>query len=284
MGDSGFWPHSIIDSVQKGNLVLVVGAGVSASSSNSAGEFPPTWKDLIKKLSIHATGNGGIGKDFDRLVESNALLDAAEFLMVVAARNGRVNDVKAAINRITDRPDKGDHFRGSKWHSALFATTPSVIITTNYDKIIERASQSGYAVHNYSSQTIGQDLRRGEPILIKVHGSVDDTENIILTQTDYSRLYREGRHALDVIRALFLTRVMLFVGYSVGDPDIRILLQNTVGGLGQTSSHYMLTPKLEHFQKMMMEKAFGVTPLEYDPKDGHREALEYLEEFENLPR
>jgi hypothetical protein len=96
-------------------------------------------------------------------------------------------------------------------------------------------------------------------------------------------MHVRGRHALDVVQALFLTRVVLFIGYSIVDPDIR-LLQNTVGGRGQIPSHYMLTPQLDEFQKQMLADAFGIIPIEYSANGNHAEGLEMLRELGNMPR
>ena len=253
---------------------------------NSGDQSPLGWKDLILQLETVARGNVEADPVLHKLIDAGSLLEAAERVLAKAHQSGRIRDVQLKIKELTDGATGGGggNFKPNAWHDAILMLEPTVVITTNYDRLIERASQSGYQVHSYLSETVGQEVRRGEPILVKIHGSVDDLENTVLTQSDYSRMHIRGRHALDVVQALFLTRVVLFVGYSIVDPDIRLLLQNTVGGRGQIPSHYMLTPRVDQFQRQMLTDAFGIIPIEYDTTGDHTEGLEMLQELGNVPR
>lgn len=278
----------MINALSRNDLVIVIGAGVSINSQNSGAESPPGWKDLIIQLESVARGNGETDPNLQKLIDAGSLLEAAERVVARAHQSGRIRDVQLKLKVLTDGGSAAgggrDNFLPNAWHDAILMLEPTVIITTNYDRLIERASQSGYQVHNYLSETVGQEVRRGEPILVKIHGSVDDLQNIVLTQSDYSRMHIRGRHALDVVQALFLTRVVLFIGYSIGDPDIRLLLQNTVGGRGQIPSHYMLTTRVDEFQRQMLTDAFGIIPIEYDTTGDHSEGLAMLQELGNVPR
>ena len=78
-------------------------------------------------------------------------------------------------------------------------------------------------------------------MLVKIHGSVDDATNLVMTRSDYARLRRLGAHVLEVLQALFLTKTALFVGYGFGDPDVQLLLENVMGARGEVAAHYLLT-------------------------------------------
>lgn len=284
---SSNWPTDVINALRRNDLVVVIGAGVSINSLNSGAESPLGWKDLIIQLETVARGNAEADPVLQKLIDAGSLLEAAERVMAKAHRSGRIRDVQLKIKSLTDGGaggGGGGNFQPNAWHDAILMLEPTIVITTNYDRLIERASKSGYQVLSYLSETVGQEVRRGEPILVKIHGSVDDLENIVLTQSDYSRMHIRGRHALDVVQALFLTRVVLFIGYSIVDPDIRLLLQNTVGGRGQIPSHYMLTPRVDEFQRQMLTDAFGIIPIEYDTNGDHSEGLAMLQELGNVPR
>jgi hypothetical protein len=275
------WPTDLVEAVNRRDIVLVVGAGVSMNSKNSDGDSPPGWKELIRRLSEVAAGSTAVDGQLQKQLDSDALLDAAERVVAKAQLNGRVRDIQKSLKDLTDGV-VGKSFEPNDWHNAILMLEPRVIVTTNYDRLIERACKSGFQVHTHNSDTVGQEVRRGDPVLVKIHGSVDDLEKIVLTQSDYARLHVAGRHTLDVLQALFLTRVVLFVGYSMSDPDIRLLLQNTVGGRNQAPSHYMLTSELDEFQKQMLQDAFGVIPILY-PEGHHDEGLKMLEQLTALP-
>nr|WP_246836331.1 SIR2 family protein [Nesterenkonia sp. NBAIMH1] len=165
----------------------------------------------------------------------------------------------------------------------LGPTGPRVVVTTNYDRIIERGSDNTFQKHEHDSKTVGQDIRNGLPTLIKVHGSVDTLENTILNQSDYTRLSITGSHVMDVLRALFLTRTVLFLGYSMGDPDIQLVLQNVQPIMGQTPAHYVLCEDVVSYKRSMLQTSFGVTPITY-PTNSHDKGLEMLEELAERSR
>lgn len=242
---------------------------------------PPTWEGLLRGLSDVAGLVDQEKGELEGLISAGALLEAAEFVHSTAESRARLSDVHTKLKLLTDGP-VNSNYKPNKWHDALMMLEPRVIITTNYDKLIERASQSGYNVHTYSSTTVGHEIRRGDPVLLKIHGSVDDPQNVVLSQSDYTRLHISGRHALQIVQSLFLTRVTLFVGYSISDPDMRLMLQNAMGSFAQASSHYILTEEVGSYKRKFLQNAFGVAPVEF-PAGEYEVGLEMLRSLGNIP-
>ncbi|KQX69593.1 hypothetical protein ASD06_00570 [Angustibacter sp. Root456] len=176
----------------------------------------------------------------------------------------------------------GSNFDGSEWHDALVKLEPDLIVTTNYDKIIERSTGHGYSTHTYESERVAGDVRRRIPTLLKIHGSVDAIEDTILTRTDFTRLRLHGVHALSVLQALFLTRTVLLLGYSLGDPDIQLLLENVLGGRNESPAHYMLTQdSLPDYERDVLRYSHGVTTITY-PSGEHERGLASLRVLADL--
>ncbi|WP_146338721.1 SIR2 family protein [Nesterenkonia sp. NBAIMH1] len=281
---SEYWPVQVVEAARRQELVVVVGAGVSYNSVQG-GLRPPTWVDLIRRLADAAKLRGEVSRVLDSLLEAYSLLEAAELVYATAADNSRLADVRRTLRDATDGPE-GAHFKPNEWHDALMQlgpTGPRVVVTTNYDRIIERGSDNTFQKHEHDSKTVGQDIRNGLPTLIKVHGSVDTLENTILNQSDYTRLSITGSHVMDVLRALFLTRTVLFLGYSMGDPDIQLVLQNVQPIMGQTPAHYVLCEDVVSYKRSMLQTSFGVTPITY-PTNSHDKGLEMLEELAERSR
>lgn len=274
------WPSEVVKAAQRRDLVLVVGAGVSHNSERN-GKRPLDWTNLLRELVQVVRASGEQSCRLDELINAGALLEAAELLHAIAKVNARSQDMLSAIKEKVDGPVRGE-FESNEWHEALMELEARVIVTTNYDRLIERASKAGYGLHAYTSTTLGQEIRRADPVLIKIHGGVDNLEELVLTQTDYSRLHVRGRHALSVVQALFLTRVVLFVGYSLNDPDIRLLLQNCLSEGVASPTHYILLQESDEFQRQMMRDAFGVAAVEYSRGD-HGAGLEMLKELASFP-
>lgn len=94
----------------------------------------------------------------------------------------------------------------------------SAIITTNYDKLCEEIFKF--------TPLVGNNILLSNPYgsIYKIHGCVDDISKIIITNKDYE--YFENKYQL--IRAqllsLFIHNPIIFIGYKVGDENIRKIL------------------------------------------------------------
>ena len=100
-----------------------------------------------------------------------------------------------------------------------------IIYTTNYDRNLEVAFEiHGRAFVKVANARDVARVRRDVTQIVKYHGDFDDDTSLVLTETDYfDRLSFDS--PLDVkFRADALGRTILFVGYSLSDMNIRLLL------------------------------------------------------------
>ena len=219
--------------------------------------------------------------ELDQLVKQERLLEAAELLKIVAATRARSQDLFSVLKHSVDGAP-GHVFEGSEWHAAIVRAEPQIIVTTNYDKIIERATSSGYVVHEYNSPAVAADVRRNYPMLLKIHGTVDRVEGIVLSRRDYTDVRAQGAHAMETLHALLLTRPALLLGYRLRDPDLQLILENIFGGQNQTPAHYMLAPDdMPDYERDVLRYSYGVTLITY-PSGDHMEALQRFQELADL--
>jgi hypothetical protein len=101
-------------------------------------------------------------------------------------------------------------------HAFLAALPVGEVVTTNYDRLFEMASEAvGRPVNVLPYQAAGE----GRRWLLKLHGCVTRPDDIVLTREDYLR-YEAGRAALaGIVQAMLITRHMLFVGFSLNDDN-----------------------------------------------------------------
>jgi hypothetical protein len=261
------WPEDLLERVTSKNFVLVVGAGMSRNCTNAAGTSPPSWDELLRGLVAVFT-TGAVRSSARKLVDQGRYLDAAELLRSRARTQAKEQDFLKRIATVTDGGTKAaEQYQPCQIHQTLLALEPDVLLTTNYDRVLERATRNGYNVHAYDSTTLARDVRLGTPVLVKVHGSVDSASKIVLTRSDYTRLRREGAHALEVLQALFLTRMALFVGYGFNDPDIHLLLENVLGARGDVPAHYLLTGVIPAYQREAYQFSYGTAAVTYAQGD-----------------
>ncbi len=249
--------------------MLVIGAGLSRNCKNGAGSAPPSWRGLLEELTRTFTVPGKARKNVNELVKQDRYLEAAELLRARARSQSKEQDFLQRIANVTDGGKKPtEQYKPDVIHDAVLRLEPEVLATTNYDRILERASRNGYNVHTYESPTLAADVRSGTPVLIKLHGTVDSASQIILTRSDYARLRREGVHVLEVLQALFLTRTALFVGYSFNDPDIHLLLENVLGARGEVPAHYLLTSDtIPDYQRDVYKYCYGTAVVTFGDSD-----------------
>lgn len=100
-------------------------------------------------------------------------------------------------------------------HALLADLRVRQTVTTNFDEALELAM----------APVLGDDLRvmtrqwarSCSPWLLKLHGSVDVPEGIVLTTTQYQRHEQQGRPLYGLVQGLLMTSHLLFVGFSLSD-------------------------------------------------------------------
>lgn len=213
---------------QRGKLVLFVGAGVSQAAPTNL----PDWWTLNREV-VHAIAGrvqAMTGKDY-----------VADLAQAVLDRREKANrfppDFQAQIIeeeagttyfevlRVLDSPYPND----SHLKIAQMAKMGSVrvIITTNFDRMIERACEKlGVAYQAYYSPAhfdrLADDLSRIDhattPLqIIKLHGTVEDSSTLM----DTLRQRRMGLHASArlILQHLLKWGHWVFLGYSGADLD-----------------------------------------------------------------
>lgn len=108
--------------------------------------------------------------------------------------------------------------------NAIFSLNPAHIITTNYDKLIE--SCKSVQRDNYDVIVFDRDLLVSEKTkyIIKMHGDIERLETIILKEADY--LDYSQKHVLIemFVKALLSDHTILFLGYSLNDYNIKLII------------------------------------------------------------
>jgi hypothetical protein len=114
-------------------------------------------------------------------------------------------------------------------HNELVGLELPLLFTTNYDDLIERA----YVHHgrtltvSSTAQEFVEHLRpKPEHHLVKIHGSIDNTATVVLTRDDYARARIARKRIYEHLKFDIEQATYLFVGFSLSDPNINILLDD----------------------------------------------------------
>jgi len=217
----------IFNAIESGKCLAFLGTDSCTSyRKNDREDEPglPDSKELAQWLAEKCQYTNGPIHDLSRIAEY--------FLQNVGGdRESLEKAIKEKIQiRCTPRPI----------HTVLSQlSTIKFIITSNYDTLIENelgqyGRQLTRHVHNPSNPRTGHyngpklNLNEKEIVLHKMHGSVDESGSMVITQSDYIRylafLHDEDRGMPEFFRKTILPECrLLFLGYSLEDWNFRVI-------------------------------------------------------------
>lgn len=272
------WPSSLIEELGSRRCIVFIGAGASAGCvrKNSQGvtERPPSWQALLNGLLTKAAKATIADKTIaQELMNSGRFLEAAEVLKPGL----HTADFSAFIGQTFK------DYQNTELHQYLNELDPKVLVTTNFDKVYEQfclrgEGSSGYVVHRYYDDGLVARLRSPQRLIIKVHGCMDTPEKTVLTKSEFFSARQQNPGFFKILESLFLTHTLLFIGYSLTDPDIQLLLENGTIAAASAHPHYAAMPVGTHESiKNSFKKTYNVDVLEYDPANSHIELVQSLE-------
>lgn len=227
-----------LSAVARGPLGVIpfVGAGVGVPYGL------PAWTPLLRELGTRY----GIRPAIDAHLGAARYEEAADALVERAGRevlNARLKHLYG------ERALAGRRFEGVV--RTLVALARGPVVTTNFDRLLELAFEAAgrpfvERLSGTQSDLFAEALHTGARYLLKLHGDVLDTRNRVLTLAEYDAHYG-GRtvETVDFARSLpkmlevvFGTRVLLFVGCSLGPDRTRLLLRHVAARRGDLAPQH----------------------------------------------
>ncbi len=212
-------PPQLLVHLREGRMVLFAGAGMSAQAGL------PTWGSLIDDAIAATVAEAMQGDEakaeLEKMRASGKWLQIADHCKVKLGPGGYAQ-------LMTER--LGDAGRPVPQAHRLAVRLPfAAWITTNYDKLLERAyaeERGGLpkTLTSLDTEALGRLLFDGAPFVLKAHGDLDKPDSLVFTSRDYRDLIHANVAFSAAFSAILLTHSVLFVGYSLADPDFNLLL------------------------------------------------------------
>ena len=234
---------SLQDAVREDNLWVFVGAGLSQDLENEAGQPIGGWKELLQNLFHSLSKNDGYS--IDHLIPILHQYDPMDVLALFEKDIVRENIKQKDINKILEEYLALSKDNDLSVHQKLGQLSKK-IITTNYDQAFE-TTKPGLKVAK-----VGKDYEMSllwdpnEPTLFKLHGCISDPGNLVFLTKDYRDLYENqafsAQNALMALSHIIYSKTILFIGYQLGDPQIKkqfATMQKLLGDYNQ--SHFIIT-------------------------------------------
>ena len=179
-------------------IVLFVGAGASVDAGMPL--WPQTISQIAEKLNLADAGN------FDNLIIPQYYYNA---------RGGKeYTQLMREIFKYHDR------LYPVEVHKAIMQFGAATIITTNYDHLLEQAAEDNGEFLQVISQDSDLPYRKAGKELIKMHGDFEH-DNFVLKEDDYLHYHRNFKLIENYVKSLIGSKTILFIGYGLGDPDVK---------------------------------------------------------------
>jgi hypothetical protein len=247
-------PDSLIQHLKNGRCALFVGAGLSAAAKL------PTWTALLRDLIAEIQREY---PDEHEREELNRMLDQGKLLEVAEYAREKLNEQH--FGRFLAERVRGDTVELPAVHQLLPKLPFSSVFTTNYDKLLERAYPSATRVSTHvDTEDLGSRLFDESFFVLKAHGDIDRIATVVLTASDYRRLIHENAAFSQVFSTLLMTKAFLFVGYSLSDPDFRLLLDRQLSLFrGAVPARYALMKDVGEIEAHVLLRTSGIRVLSY---------------------
>lgn len=221
-----------------GTVMIFLGAGLSFGVVRQLGrgsfETPPpladdarfpSWPMLIDRMSGELHRLAGEDDDlrgaYERFMRDHDPLDAAQLYRLEVGDGAYFAFLE---RQFVTRPEDAELLTPS--HHALAALPLSELFTTNYDALIELAFERWGAPLTVSAtptEFLAARPARPPRHLIKLHGSFERPETIVLTRDDYARSRLERAEMFRHLAAEARFTTFLFMGFSLADPNFNLI-------------------------------------------------------------
>lgn len=267
------WPKDLVDDLARRRCVMFLGAGVSMNSRSQDGtRSPPSWVEFLRAAYERIPGPK---KHIGRMINSGDLLTACE---LIKERIG--DDWGGLLDEFFVAPQYG----AAHIHELIFRLDCKIILTQNFDKIFDTyaqaTSQNTVRVKSYTDGDVAEFLRGAHNLILKAHGTIDVPAEMIFTRKEYGAARYRYQSFYFLLEALAITHSFLFVGCSISDPDVRMLLEKIAHFFRVSRGHYICFPRSRgapHPDELRsIKENLSLRALTYDARQNHSNLTESI--------
>lgn len=265
-------PKQLEVHLRHGQLVLFAGAGLSAQAGL------PLWRSLMQDVIRHTLQETMQAEE----AELTHMLGAGKWLQIAdhcKEKLGPGGYARLLTERLSDAGVEVPEV-----HRIAVRLPFAAWITTNYDKLIERAytKERGdlpKTLTHMDTEPLGRFLFDGVHFVLKAHGDLDKPDSLVFTSRDYRDLIHGNTAFSTAFSAILLTHAVLFVGYSLSDPDFNLLLDRQLLTFrGFVPERYALMSDIGKVEEEYLWRVCRVRVIRYP--DGRHESIRRF--FEQL--
>lgn len=205
--------------LRKGNLIAFLGAGISRTyrdeHTGKVYRGLPTAKEIVSDL-------------LSKKKYLNADMSFDQALFMIKLKEGR-SEVEKLLEEYIDIPT----LDSLPAHYLLADMSFSAFITTNYDRLLEKALEK----NRKKFYTIIENLdvcrwKSTQLPYIKLHGCITRPSGLIAAEDEYRPISESKPLIAALMKTLLAQKSMLFLGFSLNDSDFKEIFQELKISLG----------------------------------------------------
>jgi tetratricopeptide (TPR) repeat protein len=203
--------EEIKKAIQEDNLILFVGAGMSMPFGF------PNWTSLILDILKELKKGGKSPVDFQYYIDQGKSLNVFKVLKDLETHGFKKKVKEKLYEKIKSVNIENEDYKKIE---KLWKISEK-IITTNYDKVLEKQKPSH--IDSFINSNSFQQVKslKENPFLYKIHGDYLDPDSCILFKSDYKELYKKDTSDLQTLKTIISTKTILFLGFSFEDKYIK---------------------------------------------------------------
>lgn len=222
-----FYPDNeiVFDEIKEklSSIVPFVGSGLSAF-------IYPTWENLLKKCSENLI-IADKKCEIENLVNNKKYEEAAQMLEDTLT----IVNFQSNLQHIIDEKILDNYKDLNKQAVYLLPMLfKNLVITTNFDKVLERVYEYNNSPFNIVAtpeheelfnRLISQDLDKG---IYRFHGDIAEYSKLVLTEKQFNKWYNKNGQLVKDLKRCFANKNLLFLGCSLNFDRTMGILQTTV--------------------------------------------------------
>jgi len=252
-------PSEIQDAIKKNELVIFAGSGLSKRFNL------PTWTKLTEEIINN--------------INEQRFLD-----LIPTLKSGIFSSIEILDRLHTERSKVSSYIKNNfkiesnqdfSLHKKILELTDS-IITTNYDNAFEEAASNKIIpTKSTSSFNISEINKEKKPYIFKIHGCYTEPDNCIIFSNQYKTLYDGDTATKEKLKAIFIDKTIVFVGFSFNDPDINLIFNNLNNIFDGNIRHFILTTEANNFKAFSFLKAIPIHDYDVSLTSFFNECIDY---------
>lgn len=245
-------PDELYDEIKNDNCVIFAGAGISTEGGLYAS---PT---LYSSIKTECKIDDDVDISFPDLMQKYC----------ETFDGGSKNKlIRKIIDRFEIFTKNTEIYNSTTMFHNYLASIPNfnIIVTTNWDTFFEREMNIMVPMVENNNLPFWDDKKRQ---LLKIHGCITRPHTMIITKNDYDNIINESENEIVInkLKDLMATKTFIFVGYSMRDKNIQMIIDSISKVLGEFSrTSYAIDPhpsdeiiKNWHDRKVIIIKVNGI--------------------------